>query len=286
MKTTKRLLSQSQIKSDLEERTKTSIMHKKPTLKKSFLNTSKSRSPNKRRTNQTHDTNVLMQDKSTIKEIVERESVQFKTHNLIEESIFLFEGIKQFEEEENKKTNKEKYEIVDKHELENLQKIDIQLKGQLKEQGELLLDHQKKYSKSVAELNPLQTGFKIREKIKNDDSNDLCLLYEDLKKSKIFTEKLEKMLNQVQKEKINMIKSLKRVYEDNPRIFPNDLLSFLNKLTSKKKTTSMRGDQTKRDFVSQEDFLKRNFREENLKTQIEYLKGQLEILNKKINNYN
>lgn len=171
----------------------------------------------------------VLEDKVTLKDMIENASIENKVINLLVET----EEILNARDNNINKENKEKYELIETSILERIKKSNELMKIEKSKLTEINNDLNKRFNKTNGELNYLNLTYKTQEKNKDKVVNDIYKLEESLKTIKINNQKIGNMLNKERQEKDNIGRSLHTFKTKYNYKLPNQLKELINEFESK-----------------------------------------------------
>lgn len=146
----------------------------------------------------------MMGDKVMLKDMIENANIDTKVLNLIDETLELFN----MEENGNAKQERERYELIEKENLESIKKANEQLKTEKVKLTETFNELVGKFNRTTGELNYLSQSYHHLEKLKDNNINQIYTLEENVKEVAISNQKLRDMMRKEKTEKDNILRAL------------------------------------------------------------------------------
>lgn len=159
-------------------------------------------------------------EKGSFKEMIENASVDQKVLNLIGDTIELFN-----ERSLNSvtKDEKERYELIEKSQLEKLKRDNEEYKTEKHIRTEEFNELIKQLNKYKGDLNVLTQSYNVQQNHKSDYLNKIYHLEDSLKELILGNNKLEEMINKERVEKDNIFRALVTFTRKNNYKLPNPL---------------------------------------------------------------
>jgi hypothetical protein len=210
-------------------------------------------------------------DKNNIKDLIDNATPEQKVLNLIDDTLELF-GKGMFLGYILPDDGAEKYELIEKFELEKLKNENDSLRIKKNNKTEEFYTLANNYHKTKNELTLIDQKFSNEEKYKSDHVNKIYSLQDTLNQILVENSKIQELINKENVEKENIYRALIHFQNKNSNKIPEKLKEIYNKLKDSKEYFS------KPYNVS----LQSQDKVETLKLRIESLEKSLKLKNEEI----